>query len=48
MSKVTLKKYLGTFTYSGDIRSYSCSFSRHAKAQTSSALVIWLNENVHF
>jgi len=26
---------------------YSCTFSRHAKAQTSLALVIWLNENVH-
>ena len=27
-------------------RSYSCTFSRHAKAETSFALVIWLNENV--
>ena len=26
--------------------SVTCSFSRHAKAQTSLALVIWLNENV--
>ena len=24
----------------------SCTFSRHAKAETSFALVIWLNENV--
>ena len=27
--------------------SFTCSFSRHAKAQTCLALVIWLNENVH-
>ena len=27
--------------------SYSCTFSRHGKAQTSLALLIWLNENVH-
>ena len=26
--------------------SYSCTFSRHTKAQTSLALVVWLNENV--
>ena len=28
--------------------SYSCTFSRHTKAQTSLALVVWLNENVRF
>jgi len=27
-------------------RSFTCSFSRHAKAQTSLVLVIWLYENV--
>ena len=29
-----------------DFCSYSCTFSRHTKAQTSLALVVWLNENV--
>ena len=29
-----------------DFCSYSCTFSRHTKVQTSLALVVWLNENV--
>ena len=30
------------------LSSYSCTFSRHGRAETSFTLLIWLNENVGF